>query len=203
MERRPNNGSPQEAHGDRNYGNEQPLPEGGDGSSSSPIRQPRPWPSTSPASVLPASKGTLSASSLMDASREQSNQSQSAAERSRAARFNAVVDVVYYDSKRSHAVGALEGQSNLDIAASSNEEPRDVEFSGSSDEGDEHVSHVTTRLSSHLGGTEPFLGQRHKGSNEAGSVELHRSTSDLEPRGEPLRGERCGAWPLSSSFTFP
>ena len=141
------------------HSNEKLLLVNGEGTRNSATEGPRPWESPI-APGLPRAKTGISTSSFMDDQREDPSRSGSVSERNRAARFHAVVDVVYYDSKKSPKLGNIEGKDGPNVTADSDLGVAERSVCGFADEGEEYASH-RTRSSSHRGGNDRFIEQRH------------------------------------------
>lgn len=179
---------------DREYKNEQPLPVVGDDNRTLSTRRLRSFgPTLTVSGVTTASDSRLAMSSFIDTSEGKPRQSDSTEERRKGARFNTKVDIVYYDSKQHHTGGAPEGNGCLDIELRLQGGPQEAEhsFFGSSEDWDEHVPYMASRLSSNLEGDQTFLDRkRHRAGNEDGATKFQMSISDVGPKEEPARVSR-------------
>ncbi|OEH75163.1 3 5 -cyclic nucleotide phosphodiesterase domain-containing protein [Cyclospora cayetanensis] len=110
-------------------------------------------------------------------------------ERSRGPRFNAFVDVVYYDSKASQQED-IRGRTEASRLSESDEAQRHTDFSpaGSSEEAEECVPPLVRRPAPPSGGSTGLMGQSDTAHSER-EGEFFRSSSDIENEGTPLQRE--------------
>lgn len=143
-----------------------------------------------PTPATPKIAQALSASNELP--RVQLVKSDSIGERNRAARFSAVVDVVYYDSKQCHKAETFDAQDSRCEPPCTNDGSRDLESSvcGSSDDGEERASNSAAQL----GGRGLFLTQEHAPSGEQAEPRLGALASELDPKADFSHGERAITW---------
>ncbi|KAL8428035.1 hypothetical protein Efla_006941 [Eimeria flavescens] len=185
MEPTPQNGRPQQACGDGDATTDKASRRLSEDNSGSLMRGRKP---SRPvlASELKASKDGVTTPPVQAAPQEQPAHSESAVERSRGPRFNAVVDVVYYDSKLSQKSRlSSSGEGGADGEADSRQASRDADESsaeGSSDDVDQRGSRL--RAISRISRSWRVLAHRQTEAEEEGVPEPFHSSSDLEPKDE-------------------
>ncbi|KAL8443008.1 hypothetical protein Emed_007002 [Eimeria media] len=171
----PKQGSLQLASGDQDLKTGPLRGVAGDSSSTTAVRRPKPArPALAGGTTTAQREGVRFASpSLRTTSPEHASSCESAGDRSRGARFNAVVDVVYYDSKRMHSSDEESGrEDSLDPASDTRAPSHEVgecSAGGFSDEGDELGSRQT--INPRSGG--PWL-----------HVSTHHATDDAQEEDE-------------------
>ncbi|KAL8451920.1 hypothetical protein Emag_002572 [Eimeria magna] len=186
-------GSPQQASADGDLKTGPLRGVAGDSSSTAAVRRPKPARPALAGGPTALREGVAIASPpLRTASPEHAGSSESTGDRGRGARFNAVVDVVYYDSKQVHSRDEdLGTKDSLDPASKTRAASHEAEESsggGFSDEGDELGSRPT--LSSRRDGPWLLVSRRHTSDDAQEEADTFHLASDIESKDEPFSGSR-------------
>ncbi|KAL8436144.1 hypothetical protein ACSSS7_001958 [Eimeria intestinalis] len=182
-------GSPHQASGDGDLKTGAVRGISGDNSNTAPVRWPKPArPALVAGPTTLKEKDATTSPPLRTALPEHAGSTESAGERARGARFNAVVDVVYYDSKQIHGSDNDSARKDsLGPATDTRPASHEAEESsggGFSDEGDELGSRPT--VNSRRDGPWVLVSGPHPSDDAQEEAEEFHLASDVESKEEPF-----------------